>query len=636
MSLGLAAGLQAFGIAGAFGQSADQQTQQQVPAKTKAAQAKARVSGSAKTPQKPAASAAPIHGETLVIQTHAEMPKIDGLDKDRCFEIREIAIHGIEMVKVDEVRKAVEPFAYHCMGNMLAKSILSAINELHANKGLVTTQGYVPQQDIKKDRKLVINIVTGRIGKIVVHEHAAYETFFDALKRTREAKTPWEFLSGVSGMAESLGDRLDRFTLLSPKTFPGLKEWLAMPADPNDPLNIDHIQQGIDQLNKSPSQHASAKLQPGDAPGTSDVVVDVPRANSFRLSMGYEVNGANLNNANGASSTNQRLRFDIAKDNLIGLNDNWTGSFASGVDSNEARVALTVPVRWLTLSLFGGYSETLQLVDSTDTLYTRELTTGLNGSYLVSRDAHQQTSIDGGVTWRNNARWVDDVKLSPQNVTVARLGLTHTRFLDNAQLVLSGGLNQGLQVSDATRDPSNADYTVPRAQFFKIDGSMSYSKAFAGYGVAKLDVTGQWTHDALFQDDQLIFGSVSTVRGFARNPGVADRGINVRSEFDPDMHIGTVFTEQLAKDYTFAYDALRNAQPYIFADYGYGRNIAATENVRRVSAGVGLRYALGRVNFDWTAAKPLMWGGQRTEPLQQVTPKIDRFETYFTLTVKLL
>jgi hemolysin activation/secretion protein len=82
-----------------------------------------------------------------------------------------------------------------------------------------------------------------------------------------------------------------------------------------------------------------------------------------------------------------------------------------------------------------------------------------------------------------------------------------------------------------------------------------------------------------------------------------------------------------AKDLVFSYEALRAMRPYVFADGGYGRDIANAQDVSRASVGVGLRYALGRLSFDWSAARPVAWSGD----LSGVRP--GAFETYLNLTV---
>lgn len=566
-----------------------------------------------------------IHGKTVTVATTASKPTIKDLDKDVCFPVHEIQINGVDLVDVEEIRSAVAPIAWRCVGNVLAKSVVGAINNVYSQHGYVTTQGYVPPQNINETQRFVINVIVGRVAKIVPNETNANETLPQAFERARNADGPWAFASAVSGMANSVDYYLDSFQLFYPGWFPGLKTWLIMPVSPGDPLNIDKIQQGIDQLNRAPSQKVRAKLEPGDEPATSNVIVDIPRADSFRMSVGYDMNGRSLN---GPNTTTQRAHVDLAKDNLLGLNDSWTGIFASGVNLNEVRSTLAVPVQWATFGVSGGYSEFLSEVSSDALYFMRKWEGTASASATISRDSRQSTGVDASFTYRNLERWINDTELTPQVVAIARAGASQTRFFENAQLVIGGGVSAGLPELGATPTPQNADYSVPRSRFIKVDGTMSYLRLFPEWGAFRFDAYGQWSNKALFQNDQIVLGSIATVRGFSRAPGFVDRGVYGRFEFMPDTHVDYLLGDY-ARQFSFASDALRGAKPFVFFDTGFGRDIASAQHVVRTAIGGGVRYNLGRLTCEWTAAAPLAWrnGFQSAH--------VDRFETYLSVSVKL-
>lgn len=563
-----------------------------------------------------------IAGASVVVPARAARPKLAGVEKDPCFAIRDIEVRGLELADADDIRKAVEPLAHSCLGDVLAKAVIGAINEVHAAKGYVTTQGYVREQDIRASKRFIVTLVTGRVAKIVTRERNADEGFWDALKRTREADGPWGKLSGVSAMFDALDNRFDRFQLLGPKQFPGLKAWLATPEMGGQPLSIDVVQQGVDQLNRAASHKASAKLEPGEEPATSNVIYEIERKDSFRLAAGYEINGGALN---GVGSTPHRARVDLAKDNLIGVNDSWSGSFASGPNSNETRAAFAMPIRWATLALSAGYSENLSPITPSAEYFMRKWVASANLGYVLSRSKAQQTSIEIGLNYRDPMRWINDLRLSRQTVAFARMGASHARYFENAQLTFAAGVSRGLGLFGAIRDPLGASDRTPRARFLKLDGAVSYAKKMPGIGVASVSASGQWSPKALYQDDQLVFGSLSSVRGFARDPAFADSGALVRAEFSPDLPLG--FLD--AKTTPFLADAANALKPYVFADYGAGWNVSTKERVSRASLGAGLRYHLGRLDFDVTGAFPAQWsGGQRSS-------RISRFEAYLNLSLKL-
>lgn len=555
---------------------------------------------------KPAASPPPVvEGETIEVPTSAGVAA-DPKHKEACFPVDKVIVKGINLVPSEDVRAAVAARASRCIGNGAARDIVAAVNASHSAKGYVTTQGYVPQQDLKTSRTFVVNVVTGRVGKVVYRETNADVTFGQAWKDLREATGPWDGIKRLSVLVDAADNALDRFQLLPPKHVGGLKAWLATPVDPNDPVQIDQIQQGIDQLNRAPSQRANAKLEPGTAPATSDVVIDVKRQDSFRMFAGYEINGANLN-GNGTTPAN-RARLDMFKDNLVGINDSWAASYAGGLDTNELRGSLSIPFRWLTLSMDGGYSEYLTPLSHQADLFSQLYTGAFNASYLVSRDKEQQTSIQAGLNWRHFERFINGQPLTPQTISYVRVGATHQRFWENKQLVVSAGINQGLEIMGATRDPGRPEFDVPRAQFFKIDGAASYLQAFPGIGLLRVDLAGQWSEHPLYAEDQIVLGSVVTVRGFTRSPYRVDRGAYVRTEFASALPMDLLLGKYKS-DLVMVDEVGRGLQLYGFTNFGGGHDVANRRDVVRGSVGGGVRYKHGRVSADFTVAKPVYQDG---------------------------
>jgi hemolysin activation/secretion protein len=359
-------------------------------------------------PAKPASAAAaalpqPADVPPLLIATRPNPPSpnnplLKDAAKEPCFDVDIVEVRGVALIDRAELSAALMPLAHRCLGNSIANAILAAISEQHAARGYVTTQGFIPTgQDLKTSRRLVINVITGRVGAIRYHETEADLGLAEAYGRLTQALTPWAFLLATSSLVDALDNPLDRFQLIDGGRFPAVKRSMAMPVAFGDPLQMDLVQQGLDQMNKVSSTHAAAKLRPGTDPGTSDIEIDNPAQDSFRLFAGYEINGGSINGLPGTSP--QRLRIDAAKDNLIGINDGWTASIASGVDTNEVRASLAIPWRWWTLSVHQGYSESLQAIGDTAYLFSRTYDSALGLSYLAWRTSDLQMSADSSLTF---------------------------------------------------------------------------------------------------------------------------------------------------------------------------------------------------------------------------------------------
>jgi hemolysin activation/secretion protein len=570
----------------------------------------------------------PVVGEVLTIDARevAQSEAKPNRTTKTCLTLDKVEIHGIALLDPKIIEQAVRPHLVRCLDNDNAKKLVVAVNEAYSKRGFITTQGYVPQQDIKTTKTFRINIVVGRVAKITYREKRMDSGFLEAWDKFWQAANPWQMAEQTSNLVNTLDNPLDRIQAIEPKSAGPWKTQLAMPVDQGDPVNLDHIQQGIDQINRAFSMKATAKLEPGEAPGTSDVVVTATRSDSFRFIVGYEVNGASLNNSNEATNA-ARFRLDLAKDNLLGINDAWATSLASGLDSNEVKASFAVPYRWLTFSLDTGYSENLTPIGNTAELFSKSFTSSANLSYLISRDKDQQTSAIGGLNWRHSERYINDVPLTPQTITYLKYSLNHTRYFDDRQLFLSLGVSKGIAAFDATKDPAAIDSTMPRAQFFRIDGASSYTQVFKGWGMWKLEASGQWTNAPLYADDQSTLGSASTVRGFTRAPFKVDSGLVIRSEFaaaNLGQYLGDAAKQALApiEEYIAGY------QPYAFADFGAGKEIANSRVVQRAAIGAGIRHRVGRFTIDLSVAKPLYQEG--------LTRNHDTFkpEFYLTLTSK--
>lgn len=567
-------------------------------------------------------------GETLVLETSHPKAASPG-----CSKVRRIEVRGIVHLGVQELRTKLEPLAVDCVGNEEVKAILVTINETYADRGYVATQGYLPEQDLIASKTLAINVIAGRIEKVVYRENRGDEAlgFSERMSKSwgkvTDAAGPWSFLTAVSQFLDRFDDPLDDFQILPHDLPTDPKIWTSFITDSGDLVQIDAIQQGIDQINRVASSRAQVKLEPGTEPATSVVVVENTREDSFRINAGYELNGADINGS--GRTVPSRLKLDMAKDNLIGINDAWRMSYAGGLDSNEVRAAFSVPFRRFTFSIDAGYSESLSEVTPGVELFSRDGTVTAALGYLLYRSRDRQIALDNSLSWRNNERFLNGVSLTPQTIASVRTGITETRTFETVQISYGAGLNQGLPILGGMDDPPDITPSTPRAEFLKFDGQASLSKAFAEVGLLRIDLNGQWTERPLYSDDQLVLGSISTVRGFTNGAVRVDRGVVLRTEFAPSFSLVSLIGDK-KDDWVFAHEFLQGIQPYLFADYGMGRDIANHENLQRAGIGAGLRYRHGRVSLDASVGEPVYRvGGPRSNKWQAP-------EAYLSLSVKLL
>ena len=230
-------------------------------------------------------------------------------------------------------------------------------------------------------------------------------------------------------------------------------------------------------------------------------------------------------------------------------------------------------------------------------MFSRDGTISTSLGYMLYRSRDRQINLDTSLYWRNNERFINGASLTPQ--TVHSRTDRHCRDPDirhgPTELRVSASIH-GLPILGALSDPADASRSSPRAEFFKLDGQASLAKGLSEIGTMRVELTGQWTNRPLYSDDQLVLGSISTVRGFTNGSVRVDRGAVVRTEFSPAIPVDSLIGE--TKDGGgFLTEMLTGLQPYIFADYGAGHDIASNETLQRAGIGAGLRYRHGRINL---------------------------------------
>lgn len=571
-------------------------------------------------------------GATLLVETQARSKETGPGPAPGCTPVRRIEVRGVVAIDAQSLARTLRPLAADCIGNDDVKALLAAINGAYAEAGFVATQGYLPEQDLRASRTLVVNVIAGRIEALVYREAQADEALPPAERwgrawaRVREASGPWSLVTGLSGLFDRIDDPLDTVQILPRSFTTDLRVWSNFVTGAGEVVQIDAIQQGIDGVNRVASSRAAVKLEAGAAPATSRVVIENSPEDSFRVSAGYELNGADINGS--GTTVPSRFKLDAAKDNLVGVNDAWRLSYAGGLNSNEARGAVSVPFRRYTLSFDGGYSESLSEVAPGVEVFSRDGTLSGSLGTLLLRTRDRQVNLDTTLFWRSGERFLNGVSLTPRTVTHARLGVSETRSFDALQVTYGAGIDHGLSWLGARGDPAWIAPGTPRGEFWKLDGQASLAQPLPDAGLVRLDMNAQWSAHPLLSDDQLVLGSVSTVRGFTNSAVRADRGVVLRAEFAPSLPLDRL-TEAL-RDQVFLSEALAGLQPYAFADYGVGRDIANRDTLERAGLGAGLRYRHGRITLDASLGEPVYRTGG-VKPRRWQAP-----EAYLTLLVKLL
>jgi hemolysin activation/secretion protein len=532
---------------------------------------------------------------------------------DACIAVDRIEISGdirdIPDVTVPQIEAVVKPFTHDCQSNATVKAMMLSVNALYASKGFVTTQIYLAKQDIKKTRKVALEIKIGRVAAVTYEETPAWDqgTWFGRLDKNFRAMftaaTIDQFFSRLDTFWETIDDPLEYPLISDPK----VRLAGASVIQPGEPLNLDRMQQGLDQINRASSMKAAAKLDPGPDPSTSIVAIKNAPDDAFRMIVGYDTYGTVATGVN-------RYRVEMARDNWIGINDTWATSLTSSRLTNAVTGSVSVPFQWFALTADASFSDSLAPIGTFAELYTQSKTVGLSGTYTIERTPEGRLDITHGLRYYNNLRYINDLELTPQTFAAIENGFTKKWNLGKtAQFTLGAKVAIGLKSFGATRDV-DVTSTTPRAQFRKVNGTMALQWAITDATTLASNLNAQWSNTPLYSLDQLTLGSISSIRGFRATPYPVDQGGTWRNELSQKLPVDAMFNAAGLEKQTWYANRLKALEGYAFIDSGYGVDLSNKVTHSLVGAGVGLRVKDSRVTVDLSFAKG-MFQSDHTTPL---------------------
>ncbi|MCZ4283069.1 ShlB/FhaC/HecB family hemolysin secretion/activation protein [Kiloniella laminariae] len=477
-------------------------------------------------------------------------------DEQTCTEIKQITVTGGDVL-ASAVQRITRDYEQRCLTITDINNLLKGLTNLFIEAGYVTTRAYIPAQDTS-DSILDIEIIDGKINRL-----------------------------------EKDGDWTPRYEFIT--AFPGLKGEL---------LNIRDLEQGLDQINRLPSNNAKLKLVPGEKAGETIVLIDNRPAKRIRFSPG-------ISNSGSKRTGELQSKFNGQADNLLGINDYWTVDFSKafnsekGADSRSFSGFVSLPYGYWTLSLSGDYFEyESEIKGDIETFNTRGNSRGYKAELdrVIHRDADSKTSLTLALEDKETRNFTKGSLLGTNSRELAIFGsrLNHSRKFQNG--ILSGSLEyqRGLKLFGALKDEPTAEDS-PRAQFDKFDLSLNYYRPFS---VAEQSLSwsssavAQWSPDNLYSTERISIGGQSTVRGFKEGSASGDVGGYLRNELSWSLpRTGLEVPDHI----------IGNAS--LFAAYDIGKirsdNSDAFEHGTLQGAALGLRLNGGFASGSLVWARPL-------------------------------
>ncbi len=490
------------------------------------------------------------------IDTEKLVPKPDASAAGQgCHVIRVIVISNAPRLP-DAVRADLNArYVGRCLGVPEIEEILGEITKAYIVQGYIAARAYLPAQNLSSGQ-LEITVIEGKIGAIRIED------------------------GGKDSV--SIGN-----------VFPGLE---------GKPLNLRDLEQGIDQINRLSSNNAQLDIQPGERPGESVVVVHNEPGSRLHLSIGYD-------NQGDRSTGERQTGATLSLDNPLGFNDFFTFTHRETTPGDRSRkyarsdsALYNIPFGYTTVTVGTSYSSNatplslpsgLQLVSSGDSRFSF-----VNLERVMYRDQASKATLATTLTTKSTRNYLNDhfLAVSSRDLTLLDLDAALALRLGSAALRLDAGLTQGLDALGALEDAHGLPGDFPRAQFRKYRLSADYSLPFR---LASRDAlftsqfVGQHAEDTLYSSEQMLIGSLYTVRGFSRNTLSGDHGYFWRNELSARFPIEVG-------------DTVLSGRAFIAYDQGRVSNrVSGLPSGSLAGGALGVSVFWKGASWDWFCTRPL-------------------------------
>ncbi|MBO9166775.1 ShlB/FhaC/HecB family hemolysin secretion/activation protein [Rhizobium sp. L80/93] len=475
-----------------------------------------------------------------------------------CFAITHVEVDGVKQFSAAAIAKVTASYANRCVGMGEINGLLRDLTHLYLDKGFVASRVYVPAQDIAGTKMLRLVAVEGTLSDIYINGKPAPG-------------------SGVLATA-----------------FPGMKDKIT---------NLRDIEQGLDQINRLPSNNAKTAMLPGKTDGTTILNIENKPDHPWHLSFGNNNLGQEQTGYSKSSTT-------VGYDSLFGINDQWNFSYEhSGPDypwpddgqgrSNSYSGNVSVPYGYWTLSLNGSwYGYDSSVPGNFGPLETSGTSkqAGIGADRVIFRDKDSITTFNSGLTYKetNNFLLGNKIEVGSRRYTVGDLGISHSRRMLGGLWVFDLSYSQGLNLFDAV-GPGDVGAGDADPRFSKFTGTITMTKPFElaeqHFEVNSI-ITGQYSPDNLFGTEQFSIGGYSNVRGTRETMLYGNNGFFVRNDL--------AWRTQPFASHAELVKLFGEFRPYVGLDYGR----IPSQSRYRIEGGdmfgwtVGAKLAGGHVNFD--------------------------------------
>ncbi len=433
----------------------------------------------------------------LATQTppHQQLP-----DEQPCALIDRVVIQGVLFSEALQTAlsgvNGDDPPYGRCLGSQGVTLLIQRVQQALVEQGYITSHVHVPEQDLNNG-ELLLQIHEGRLARI---------TQSRAEKADAETETP-------------------------------LPCWVWAVREGRI-LNLRDIEQSSDNLQRLPSLKSKIQIEPGEAPGTSDLAVEMQATRPLRLALSVDDGGLKTT---GKLQGNATLSWD----NPLGLGDLFyftkgqeLGDKDSGPRGSRNQIVhYSVPWGYWLLGATLSENQYRQTVYGPYESYLYSGTSSqqeLSLSRVLHRNATSKTtaSIKGFERQSNNYIADLEVLVQRRRTTGWEAGLQHLHYFESGTLTAQMAHRQGNASAGTPEAEGGSGQTSDRIRL--TTGFVQWVMPLNSGGHAwQYSTQGQWqwAQTSLTPQDRFCLGSRATVRGFdGQQTMCGDRGQLWRQE----------------------------------------------------------------------------------------------------------
>lgn len=459
-----------------------------------------------------------------------------------CYKIDRLIVEN-DFLNNRGIRKIQTEVAGKCLGVKGIEKVGVIVQDFFIRSGYVTTRIDMPSQDLLS-RQLRLTVIPGRIAEVIITDD-------DIIKS-------------------------------------------LLPFHQGDILNIRDIEQGLENIQRTPGVNVKINIIPGDVNGTSKIEINPQREKKWNVRTSY-------NNFGDQITGNQLIGMTGYVYNLTKMSDLFymAGTSSQTGGYKNFSTYYSFPIGYSEFSLFYSSSKSVQTVDigpyAFDYVGKAEYL-NLKGFRVLHRDMNAKLSASAELIKRKYDYTLGgtELVLQKRDMDNIRLGVNYKHNFTGATLDTNLTWQRFITLLGGSKTPDMRSGDVSsRSQIMNLN--MNYVKWLNSLPLRAyydLNLGVQYSPDNLTLQDKFSLGNRWSVRGFENSDGIdGNKGGYIQNTLN-------VMT------------GLDNAIAYIGADYGQISGGGSSQNVggkNIMGSVVGLKGGVKALEYDISLSAPLIY-----------------------------